>query len=459
MDEEAYEGISPLEAAAEEEDTEEEVQSPLAAIDPVRAELLRQSKAAEERRASLFQTELNRIEKAKQKLLEQPTELSRKEMLRAIASKLTQRPVDQRDPRFWERQNLFTMLRDIGELGGEVSAAEKKLKAEQEAKVSELEGLRSKYMLGEAERGASQAASALARYRPPAGAKGTEYSPSEGRQYVFTNPEAAGVASGRAPQVFRKDLGYGYIDDEGNFRPAREAPTGTRVVTSGALNPVALSKFDDRQLKFTEELIGLEKMQDYFKNVTSLDRGFKNLANRFIADIKNFIGKPVEGKQFSTLEASAQQQALLGAIRLEVLGGGVLTEIDAQRLINTLGGDMASGKMNPDLVAARLKSLYKEKRQRADLQSRMLKRDANLFGYDPEEFSLTIPATLGGDVLRQKPPEEKPRDRATTSPPRAAGETLPKTKRVGNETWTLQVDAKGNRAYVSPDGKKFEEVR
>jgi hypothetical protein len=137
----------------------------------------------------------------------------------------------------------------------------------------------------------------------------------------------------------------------------------------------------------------------------------------------------------------------------------VLTEIDAQRLINTLGGDMASGRMNPDLVAARLKSLYKEKHQRADLQSRMLKRDANYFGYDPEEFSLTVPATLGGDVLRSKPPAEKPKEKPAAPRPPAAGANLPMTKRVGNETWTLKVDAKGNRAYVSPDGKKFEEVR
>jgi hypothetical protein len=311
----------------------------------------------------------------------------------------------------------------------------------------------------EQEEDLARARAAEAEARAKGAKPSAEYSPSEGRQYVFKDGAAAGVAEGRAPQVFKKDLGYGYIDDEGDFRPAREAPAGTRVVTSGALNPVALSKFDDRQLKFTEELIGLEKMQDYFKNVTSLDRGFKNLANRFIADIKNFIGKPIEGKQFSTLEASAQQQALLGAIRLEVLGGGVLTEIDAQRLINTLGGDMASGRMNPDLVAARLKSLYKEKHQRADLQSRMLKRDANYFGYDPEEFSLTVPATLGGDVLRSKPPAEKPKEKPAAPRPPAAGANLPMTKRVGNETWTLKVDAKGNRAYVSPDGKKFEEVR
>lgn len=311
----------------------------------------------------------------------------------------------------------------------------------------------------EQEEDLARARAAEAEARAKSAKPSTEYSPSEGRQYVFKDAVAAGVAEGRAPQVFRRDFGYGYIDDEGNFRPARDAPTGTRVVTSGALNPAAIAKFDERQEKFTENVLGLEKMQDYFKNVTSLDRGFKNLANRFIADIKNFIGKPVEGKQFSALEASAQQQALLGAIRLEVLGGGVLTEIDAQRLINTLGGDMASGRMNPDLVAARLKSLYKEKYHRANLQSKMLKRDARYFDYDPEEFSLTVPTTLGGDVLREKPPAEKPKDRTAAPRPPAGGTNLPDTKKVGNEIWKLKKDKEGNQAYVSPDGKRFEEVR
>lgn len=291
--------------------------------------------------------------------------------------------------------------------------------------------------------------------------KTTEYSPSEGRQYVFTDPVAAGVAGGRAPQVFKKDLGYGYIDDENNFRQAREAPAGTRVVTSGALNPAAIAKFDERQLQFTDELIGLEKMQDYFKNVSSLDRGFKTLANKFTANLKNFLGKKIDGKEFDTLTADAKKEALLGALRLEVLGPGVLTEIDAQRLIRTLGGDVNQW-FNPDLVASRLADIYKEKYQRTERLSRILKRDAPFYNYEPQEFDIKLPDTLGGDVLRGK----KPRDRkpppagGTRTPPAGGATTAPAaTKIVRGQTWVLKKDAKGNMAYVSPDGKQFEEVR
>lgn len=320
----------------------------------------------------------------------------------------------------------------------------------------------------EMERQQEEALAEAERRRAEAAAKGAakpdEYSPSEGRQYVFTDPVAAGVASGRAPQVFKKDRGYGYIDDEDNFRQAREAPTGTRVVTSGALNPTAIAKFDERQIQFTDELIGLEKMQDYFKNVSSLDRGFKTLANKFTANLKNFLGKKIDGKEFDTLTADAKKEALLGALRLEVLGPGVLTEIDAQRLIRTLGGDVNQW-FNPDLVASRLADIYKEKYQRTERLSRMLKRDSTFHGYDPEEFSLKLPSTLGGDVLRErKPPRERTPPPAGGARPPAAGTTtpavttLPATKVIRGQTWTLMIDPQGIKAYVSPDGKKYEEV-
>jgi hypothetical protein len=141
--------------------------SALVSEDP-RSFLIENARKRAEERSKLFQGELDRLEAAKQKLLAQPTQLTRQEALRAIASRLTQRPSDPRDPRFFEKRNLFSTLRDIGEVGGEMSAAEKKLKEEQAAKVAQLEEMRGRYLYGEAERGEREAATALARYRPPA---------------------------------------------------------------------------------------------------------------------------------------------------------------------------------------------------------------------------------------------------------------------------------------------------
>jgi len=132
-----------------------------------RAFLLQQAQQREAERSKLFQAELDRIETAKKNLLAKPTELSRREALREIASRLAQRPSDPRDPRFFEKRNLLSTLRDIGQAGGEISKKEKEAKLQQQAQIDELEALRGKYMYGAAEKSAAQARSDLARYREP----------------------------------------------------------------------------------------------------------------------------------------------------------------------------------------------------------------------------------------------------------------------------------------------------
>jgi hypothetical protein len=432
-------------AAAEDE---VDLQGGLSVVAPARAitDLVSTYKTKVQDYEKYSKNVLDEITAARDRLLAQPTEKTRGEYVRGLAQALTA-PKKETDPRFYERRNLYTFLRDVGEYGTAEDAAAKKAELERQEMLGKLNELRARYgaqssmelikELGPELRAAA-AASAKASQSPDG-----QYSPSEGRQYVFKDPTASGVSSGRAPQVFRKDFGYGYIDDQGNFRAQREAPTGTRVVTSGALNPASVQKFDERQLSFEEDRMGLQKLQNYFTNVSSLDRGFKNLANVFVANVKNFLGKPVDGKPFNTLETAAKQQALLGALRLEILGPGVLTEIDAQRLINTLGGDILSGKLNPDLVAARLQDIYKEKHQRAMLNSRILKRDAGFFNYDPEEFSLNMPSVLGGNLLREKPTDKKPKDASpaaggsgasgTNKPPQAAIDMLKANPNLASE--------------------------
>lgn len=348
--------------------------------------------------------------------------------------------------------NLFVAQRERAEKEAEDEMTRRKTILEILGKQTELERQKA---LDEAEE-KRKLAEAMAK-----GSK-TSLQGGGGRRYVFRDPAAAGVKLGRISAVFDPEMGPGYLNDRGEFVPENLAPPGTRIITSSIENPAGLAIFDKRQVALEEEKIGLDKLQSFFKNVSSLDRGYKNVANKFIADIKNFLGRPINGKQFSTLEAEAQQQALLGAIKDEVLGGGVLTEQDAERLISSLGGSIFSGKLNPDLVAARIKEIYSAKYRRASVQSNILKRDAELYNLDPEQFSITAPSTLGGDTLR----EGKPRDRkpppsgGARTPPTGGATTAPAaTKVIRGKTWVLKKDAKGNMAYVSPDGKEFEEVR
>lgn len=76
---------------------------------------------------------LDQLVKARNRLLNQPTEKSKGEYLRGLVMALTT-PTDRSDPRFYERKNLFTFLRDVGEYGAgeEKAAKEAKLKREEE---------------------------------------------------------------------------------------------------------------------------------------------------------------------------------------------------------------------------------------------------------------------------------------------------------------------------------------
>lgn len=148
----------------EEEYTEdEEPESGLSSVPSVgglRSELfkrlLEREKKASETEQQDFNTVLSTIEQAKQRLLAQPT---KGEELRNIAMRLTQ-PRKETDPRFYERRNLYTFLRDIGEYGGEQAEARK----EAEAKALQLDQLAAKYRMERAQKEGSQARQLMAQY-------------------------------------------------------------------------------------------------------------------------------------------------------------------------------------------------------------------------------------------------------------------------------------------------------
>jgi hypothetical protein len=130
-----------------------------------------------------YQDTLNRIEEAKQRLLAAP---DKRQMLQGLVGKLTAtRSPD--DPRFFERQNLYTFMRDVGEYGQEQKAAER----EREAKRIMLQEMQAKYGMEMAEKRRSRAELLAAQYlskepketETPANLRETQY-----YQNVVKNP-------------------------------------------------------------------------------------------------------------------------------------------------------------------------------------------------------------------------------------------------------------------------------
>lgn len=175
--------------------------------DMYRRRLLKREEEALAQEEKDFGTVLSTIEKAKQRLLAQPT---KGEELRNIAMRLTQ-PRKESDPRFYERRNLYTFLRDIGEYSGEQDAARKK--AEEEALA--LDEMAAKYRLDRAQKRGSQASQLIAQYLSKDPAAKTERQ-SEFERLIAHLPEEqqkalrqrrAEVMSSRAPKTEKSDEG------------------------------------------------------------------------------------------------------------------------------------------------------------------------------------------------------------------------------------------------------------
>lgn len=94
-------------------------ESGLSATEALRKRLL-EREAESESEAKRLRSELQQLREAKLKLLEAP---SRSDMLMGLAQKLAA-PKSKDDPRFYERKNLGTFLRDVGEFGQEEKQAE-----------------------------------------------------------------------------------------------------------------------------------------------------------------------------------------------------------------------------------------------------------------------------------------------------------------------------------------------
>lgn len=154
-----------------------EQESPLMALarDPREKLLIQQAEAAEARRKKAFEEELAAMEAAKQRLLQLPTKQSRAQMLAGLTKKFREGRSDPNDPRFYEKRNVMTLLRDLSGARRERLGEEKKLEQAKQEQLLTLEDMRRKYILKEAEREAEAARGALEKYRPEQGARSTEF--------------------------------------------------------------------------------------------------------------------------------------------------------------------------------------------------------------------------------------------------------------------------------------------
>jgi len=176
---------------------------------------------------------------------------------------------------------------------------------------------------------------------------------------VFVDRETGGspVQASREASSGR----VGMVDDKGKFQPldmSRFKPT-----TASDAN-VFMQEADMKKLSDTivDQENSIKALNRYAKTAGGLPQGIEKIGTRISAAVKTSVTQePLSEEEKAMGISSARKERLLGALRTTVLGPGVLTENDASRLINAIGGDINSILTNPEVVQETVQELLSEK--------------------------------------------------------------------------------------------------
>jgi hypothetical protein len=190
---------------------------------------------------------------------------------------------------------------------------------------------------------------------------------------------------------FTPNGGYGYRDAKNKLVPLPPGSRPTTPSTGGYLSP---KDFLAKRNELLQEQQALQRLNAYGKSVGGMPTGIRNWAASVTAKFRTMLGsKELNPAEFARMTGEGQLQALLGLFRTDVVGPGVMTEFDAQRVLQALGGNVGA-LQNPQVVERLLSDLYADKMQRTQLLEMEINRNAPVFNAPPMEIS--APPSFGG---------------------------------------------------------------
>tara|TARA_R110000868_G_scaffold49289_3_gene159221 strand:+ start:548 stop:1882 length:1335 start_codon:yes stop_codon:yes gene_type:complete len=210
---------------------------------------------------------------------------------------------------------------------------------------------------------------------------------------------------------FNKESGYEYLNKDNKYVPI---PYDAKPTTAGSGNPLDIKSFTTMRKDLYAENQGLQRLDSYMSTVNTADQGYALMADKVLANINTFFKGDLSEEQFATIKGSAQLQALLGLNREDIVGPGVMTEYDAQRILQALGGDVSSLR-NKEVVKSVLKEMFESKRGRAEILKDSLVLSAPVYDMDPSEFKIYEPKVIGKEEkekIATLSDEDKSRDKA-----------------------------------------------
>ena len=208
-----------------------------------------------------------------------------------------------------------------------------------------------------------------------------------------------------------RDSGTGDIIGEVNFDPAsgqyfQLGESGERKnLDITKYSPVLDSTFGQTVPNFTQfnklsdelatDRSSIRTFEKYMRSIGDTNEGLNRLADQFSAGAKTLLSgyfgdeyTKLSPSELNTKVAQGLLQGLIGRSRLEVVGGGVMTEQDALRIIQNLGGDV-NLLQNKEVVATQIKNLLEQKMASFDRKKKV--HDNAIFqiygsqGYEPIE--------------------------------------------------------------------------
>ena len=152
----------------------------------------------------------------------------------------------------------------------------------------------------------------------------------------------------------------GTVDDKGVF-----TVLDLKTYKPSTLGDASSYLPDALMMKLSEDLTTQEReikaINRYAQGVEGIPTGLAKLPTKLSLIIKTLTDKPYTESEKQLGVAGARQQRLLGALKNQILGPGVLTETDAKRVIDAVGGDIESVFTNPQIVSEVLSEIVEEK--------------------------------------------------------------------------------------------------
>ena len=211
----------------------------------------------------------------------------------------------------------------------------------------------------------------------------------------------------------------GVVDVAGKFNPI-DSEAYMPMTTSDAnvfLDGPAFKKLGQ---DLVDQENAVKEINRFVEGVGSLPQGIDKLAKSASSAIKTiFLNQPLSEEERALGFSKARQQGLLGALRTTILGPGVLTEIDAQRILDRIGGDVTSVSTNPallkDIVAEVLEGKMNQYQENLNIYNSHVAGRYGSWGIKQRnriapftEYNLkTVPLGIDLDIWNAMTPEER----------------------------------------------------